>query len=249
MRIRAILLTLAVLSFSVPARCEPAATLDAAWELYRNGRFVESETLALGIESPDAFALAARAANVRALYLVPIDERAAILERARQHGEAALALDPWHVEGALQLVIALGQSARLMNPVDAYVEGVAGAAKKLLDRLERRASGNPYYHAVVGAWHGELVIRAGPIAARAFYGARWELAAHHYDKARALAPRSIVIGSEYAKMLLSRGHQSTKAVDLLRTVVTATPSDAADALVVEEAKILLHGASTESAPR
>jgi len=246
---RATFLVLALLIFSLPVRAEPAATIDEAWALYRTGHFVETETMGVDIGSPNALALAARAANVRAIYVVAVHDRRAVLEVARGHGEAALALDPWHVDGALQLVIALGQSARLMDPVDAHFEGVADTSKSVLDRLAPHASGNPYYHAVMGAWHAELVLRAGSTAARAFYGARWDLAIQHYETARELAPDAFVISTEYAKILLEQGAETNKAVGLLRNVALSVPSDAVEALVIEEAKALLATVLAGLAPR
>lgn len=249
MSARAIVLFLLVIALSVPARADQAATLETAWELYHAGRFIESEAMSVAIGSSDALALAARTANVRALYLAPSDGRAALLQTARRHAEAALAHDPTHVDAALQLVIALGQSARMMKPAEAYIEGVADSAKEVLDRLEQQAGRNAYYHAVVGAWHAELVLRAGPIAARAFYGARWELAIKHYETARQLAPDAFAINTEYAKILLDRGRDTGKAVRLLRAVTLAVPSDAVEALIVEEAKTLLATAAVGLAPR
>ena len=249
MKLRAAISFLIVSIVSNAVLGEPQATIDEAWELYRSGKFVETEAMGVAIGSPSALALAARAANVRALYVVPINDRAAILEIARGHGEAALALDPWHTEAALQLVISLGQSARLMDPVDAYVEGVADRSKVVLDRLAQHAGGNPYFHAVMGAWHAELVLRAGETAASAFYGASWELAVRHYETARSLAPDSVVIRTEYAKILLEQGSETDKAVGLLRGVAKAVPADAAEALIIDDAKALLANASAELVPR
>lgn len=246
---RAVLLVLFVLVAAAPGRSEPAATVERAWELYRTGHFFETETVGVAIGSPDALALAARAANVRALYLVSETERAKTLDRARRYGEAALALDPWNIDAGLQLVIALGQSARLMDAIDAHVAGVADKAKSVLDRMSRHAGGNAYYHAVTGAWHAELVLRAGPTAARAFYGARWKLAIQHYETARALASDTIVIDTEYAKILLAHGSESAKALGLLRGVATSKPTDAVEALIIEEAKALLVAAPLALAPR
>lgn len=213
--------------------------LEDALQLYRSGEFAASETAAASIASPDALALAARAANVRALYLVPITERDAVLGRAQGHAEAALAIDRWHVDSTLQLVISVGHRARLMKPVEAHFLGMADLAKSHLDRVAAAAQDNAYYHALLGAWHAELVLRAGSTAAFVLYGARWKYATQHFETAETLAPDSIVIRSEFAKMLLDHQRQPDRAVELLRRVANATPDDAAEALVVQKATALL----------
>ncbi len=220
--------------------------INDAWRLYRTGDFSETEAHASAIATADSFALAARAANVRALYLVPPMERAATLKRAQKYAESALALNPAHVDGALQLVIALGHQARSMGLAEAHFDGIAEASKSQLDRIATGARANPYYHAVLGAWHGELVVRAGPTAALLFYGARWEHAAGHFETALALAPDSVIIGCEFAKMLLRHGRQLDRAFDLLSQVANASPADAAEALVIEEAAMLLASARAKA---
>jgi tetratricopeptide (TPR) repeat protein len=213
--------------------------LARAEALYRDGAFEDAALAAAALGSADGFALAARATNVRAIYLSGGDKRRRLLAEAEALARRALARDPAHVEGALQLIVSLGEEARMMDAFQAFVGGLADEAGRLLDALAPAAEGNPYYHAVAGAWHGELVRRGGAFLAGALYGADLDQARAHFERALALAPDSALIPTEYAKLLLGLETDEARARMLLARAVASPSGDAHRELVRREATRLL----------
>lgn len=228
------------LVLAVPAVAADDA-LARAEALYRDGKFEDAAAAAAVLGSADGLALAARVTNVRAIYLSGGEARRALLADAERFARAALAADPGHLEATLQLVISLGEEARTMDAFQAFVAGIADESGRLLGGLAPAADTNPYYHAVAGAWHGELVRRGGAFLAGALYGADLDQAHEHFERALALAPGSALIQTEYAKLLLGLDGGDARARSLLESAAASPPDDAHRELVRREATRLLAG--------
>jgi hypothetical protein len=109
----------------------PAAAggLDDAEARYGQGDMAGAAAVARSLASAKGFALAARATLVEAVYLSADADKEALVEQAAANAEAALARDPRQVDAHLQLAIALGQLAKLEDPLSAYLNGYARQGK------------------------------------------------------------------------------------------------------------------------
>jgi len=235
----AVALALALVASAPVAAIAAEDALARAEALYRDGAFADAADAGGALGTADGLALAARASNVRAIYLAGGEQRRALLSDAERFARRALAADRGHVEAALQLVVSLGEQARAMDAFQAFLAGLADESGRLLDGLARKADDNAYYHAVAGAWHGELVRRGGAFLAGAFYGADLDEATRHFERALALAPASALIPTEYAKQLLALHGDTARARALLAQATASPPKDAQRELVRREAARLL----------
>ena len=217
-----------------------AQGLDEARELYRQGSFIEAAEAARALATPPALALAARALLVEAAYVAPPDEARALLVRANGLAEAALARNPDTIEALLQKAVAQGYLARLEGPVAAHFAGRASAARRLIDHALALAPDNPWAHALLGGWHGEIICRAGRFFGKTFYGASQKEMRRQFALARRLLPGNPVLSFEYAKALICRraAKNRAEARAALAVALAARPQNAFQALVITRARRL-----------
>ncbi|MCG8441058.1 MAG: hypothetical protein MI723_04535, partial [Caulobacterales bacterium] len=119
-----------------------------------------------------------------------VEDRAEALDlarRAREHAAAATALDPQHVEGRLQLAIALWLEGRALSPIEGYLRGLPDRSRALIESTLGDSPEAPWAHALMGAWHLEVARRGGDMGAQ-IYGASVSAGADHCDRAMALDP-------------------------------------------------------------
>lgn len=215
--------------------------LDRAETLFANGNFHGATALAVELGTADGYELAARSIATYATYFAD----PAMAERgfhcARVLAENALALAPKDVEAGLQLVIALGQLGRTMEPIAVLTDGIVERADALLRDIEARAPGNPFVHALRGAWHTEIVLQGGAIAAWSMFGASREDAIAAYLRAIALSPDDPVILVEFAKSVLrlNATDRFGEAHEAASVAVALEPGNALDRIAQSEASGLL----------
>jgi hypothetical protein len=217
-----------------------AQGLDEARALYRQGRFIEAAAAAGAVGTPPALALAARALLVEAAYVAPPEKAQAILIRANELAGTALARNPDTIEALLQKAVAQGYLARLEGPVAAHFAGRATGARRLIDHALELAPDNPWAHALLGGWHGEIICRAGRFFGRTFYGASQKEMRRQFALARRLLPGNPVLAFEYAKALVCRRAVKTRAEAraALAVALAAKPQNAFEALVIACARRL-----------
>lgn len=231
------LIVVAALCTAGPVWANGTATYSEALSDFTAGRFKACSETGADLGTARGYALAARATLVQALYLTPADERAPLFQAAAEHARAALDREPGHVEASLQLVVALGNLARASGALSAHIAGYAGDARKLLDSVIARDPDNSFAHAILGAWHAEIVHQAGPLLASSFYGASQQEALAAFERARELAPESIPVLTEFAKALIRLDQEqfARRAEKLLDRAVALSPRNALEALVQKDA--------------
>ena len=235
-RLRSLIVAAALLAAG-PVCANGTATYAEALSDFTAGRFEACSELGTLLGTARGYALAARATLVRALYLTPADERVPLYRTAAEQARAALDREPGHVEATLQLVVALGNLARASGPLSAHVAGYAEEARKLLDSAIAREPDNSFAYAILGAWHTEIVHEAGPLLASNLYGATQDDALAAFERARELAPESILVLTEFAKALVRLDGErfARRAEELLNRAVALPPRNALEVLVQEDA--------------
>jgi hypothetical protein len=214
-----------------------AAGLDQAEALYQQGDMAGAATLARSLKTASGFALAARATLVQAAYLSPDATKQALFEQAKTDARNALALDPDQVDAHLELAVALGQLAELEDPISAHVNGYAEDGKTLLDQALALDPDNAWAHALLGMWHLRVVHYAGDSLADSLYGASRTTGVALCSETMAGTDQALALKYGCARTLveLDPGAFAGTAAQILDALKQATPADAVDRLVQDEA--------------
>ena len=169
---------------------------------FTEGRYAEAADLTAVDNSADAQAFAARSLLAEARsdesYLPP----QSVIEQAERYARAALEIDPKHIEGRLQLAIALSLRARPLSLGEARKTGFGEESKDLALGVLEDDPTNPYAHGFMAVWHVEVRRRGGSIGA-SILGASVKKGRKHYQAAIAARPHDASIHWQYARALAS----------------------------------------------
>lgn len=160
---RALYLSVGLLSASTPAFAQAPAP---AMEAFETGQWGVAESAAASRASDvEALILASEAA------LMPITldqadglsrrERRQAALRAQDYAEAALAMEPENAQAHLRLAAGLGYQSRYVNTVRAVMMGLPQRGRDHMVEALRLDPSEPWAPAMLGAWHLEVVRRAG----------------------------------------------------------------------------------------
>lgn len=176
----------------------PAARADRIHQAFTTGRFLEAAELAQEAGGADNLAVAARSLLADAVINgEPMHER---LNRAESMARAALQLDPDHVEGRLQLAIAVSLKARLMSTGAAMNSGYGGLSRDLAESVIEDDPENFYAHGFMAVWNIEIVRRGGSFGS-AFMGASVRKGRRHYYEALETGTVDPSLHWQYARAL------------------------------------------------
>ncbi len=219
----AALLTLALAS--APARADPPS---AALSLFADGRYAAAAELAQRqTNSAEALAFSSRSLIAACVTRTGCDDLPATLTRAERSAREALGLDPRSVDARLQLAAIAGIRGRHTSLTQAFAGGYAPRGKRLIDEALHLEADNAEAHALLGAWHLEVLRRGGGLGAL-IYGANLNSGLAAFDRARALAPDNPMIALHYAValLLLDPNRYRARAGQMLTAIATMRPRDA-----------------------
>lgn len=175
-------LTCLSLIFAPAALAQPSAQ-----DAYDAGDWAYAQSLATEAADANSLALASQAALTPLLLGDTRDaDRLEKRDRARAAGElaqAALDLDPELSRAHLALAAALSYEARYTNPLTAALARLPQRARTHVERAVELAPSDPWAQALLGAWHLEIVRRAGERT----FGADSETGLQRYRAAAAIA--------------------------------------------------------------
>jgi tetratricopeptide (TPR) repeat protein len=179
-----------------------AAVPPKAEGAYATGDFVSAATLAEAEGSAEALAFAARA-HIADAIMRDGAYCSLCLTTAETIAERAIKRDPSLAEGYIQLAIALGFRGRLIPLMDARNERLPERGRKAIDRALELAPQNPWALAARGAWHLEIVHRAGPVLAGITYNAGHPEGLEWFRRALAADPSNLLLHFHYALTILA----------------------------------------------
>jgi tetratricopeptide (TPR) repeat protein len=182
-------------AFSAPIDARARADFTA-------GRWRQAANFASRLHDADNLAFAARALLASALLSASSNNRTADIVQARQFAEAALIVDPRHIEGRLQLATALGLQARLGSPTRAFAAGLPQRVRRLLNSVLRDAPNQAWTYALLGGWHLEG-LRIGGKAAQTMLGADIAQGKAAFANAMRLEPTQAATPFYFAASLLA----------------------------------------------
>lgn len=204
----------------------PAAFADVAAynTAFEQGRYVQAAEIAAQDETPDTLALAARALLADGMSGEE-QPSTTLLLRAETYARRALELDPVHIEGQLQLAIALSLKMRPMSTREARRTGYSGAPRELAESVLSADPENAYAHGLLAVWNVEVVRRGGPLGS-AIMGASVREAREHYKVAVMSRPGDASIHWQYARALAALNPRKYRRdIDSALAAAQASPLD------------------------
>lgn len=227
-----------VILISPAAQAEDEAHLIA----FTEGRYEDAAALAQSTQSPDHLAFAARSLLAEAMSAPDYAPPPNLIDQAEILARSAVAADPSHVEGRLQLAIALSLKARPLSTREAMRAGYGEDAKNLAEAVLRDDPGNQYAHGFLAVWHLEVRRRGGAIGA-SILGASVKKGRAHYQHAVAQAPDDASIHWQYARALAALNVKKYR--DEISTALMAAldcGTDSSLEAVMRDRAVLLHEA-------
>ena len=199
-------LTLASLTWSL------AASLEGAQGLLDKGDAKGAEAAALGLNTPDGYALAARAATLGAT-LLPDNQQEAALGRAANYAKKAIELGPGNAAAYFELARADGRLAQYKGVLQSL--GLAGEVKNALNKaIDLDPKLAPAY-AALGLWNAEVPFFAGGNKAQV---------QPNFEKAIQLEPGVVTHRLEYANAILKVNLRNKPvAIQILERAALLTP--------------------------
>ncbi len=224
-------LTAAAMALVAPAAAE---TDGAAVAAFVAGDFEKSAELALTAGAAENHALAARAMNALAYFEEERKASRKLAERALEYAEIAIREDPSLPEGHLQAAIGLGLRGARMSPARAFIANVPNRVRNYLDAALKLDPNNQWALSTSAAWRLEVARRGG---AKAYHAVPDE-GFTEFQKARTIAPQSVMIAYECALRLLASGRAEWREVGLeaLDAALASLPATAFDRSVQERAR-------------
>lgn len=221
---------------------------DVRLTAFSEGRYAEAVDLAALEQSADAQAFAARSLLADAISREDFSPPLEILEQAERYARTALAINPEHVEGRLQLAIALSLRSRPLSIKEVRQTNLAEDSKHLVLSVLEDDPANPYAHGFMAVWNIEVRRRGGVIGA-SILGASVKKARRHYQAAIESRPQDASIHWQYARALAAfdaeKYHEEIETV--LRSALDCGTESQLETAMQTRAAILHQSMQSESA--
>jgi tetratricopeptide (TPR) repeat protein len=222
--------------------CEPFpkdAGAQEAWRLFHQGKFAEA--VAAGLAAGGAGITAANKAQaIYANGVEPREEaRIALFEEVMKRAEAQARAEPKNANAHYLYAYAAGRYSQRISVAKALAQGFGGRIRAALDATLALQPKHAEAHIALGAWHAEIIDKAGALVGGLTYGAKKDAGEEHFRKALKLAPDSPIACIEMANglvMIHGKGRVD-EAGRLYARAAAMKPRDAMEALDVEVARV------------
>lgn len=225
----------------LPAFAASAQTIEQARALYDAGNFLAAAAMAEAAGGSAGLTLAARATLAHYAYVDRAAASAEIFTRANAMADQAVKLDPRNIEAHLQAAVALGYRGRMSGPLPAHFAGYAKDARAHMLAALAIEPDNAWAHALLGAWHMEIVRKGGGFMARSLYGAKLDEGLRLYRRGLELGPKNLVLHYEFGLALAAQdaGRFALDAARHERIALALPPKNAFERLAQARAQALL----------
>lgn len=229
-------LLVAAATWSTVAFAEPPPE---AARLYASGEFIAAANLAATQHTPSDLTFVSHAL-LAACATDQTQNVDALLARAASNARSALQLDPNSVEAHINLALAYGMMGKRASLSDAIAHNYAGRGRQLINQALALDPNNARAHALLGAWHFEVLRRGGRLGALT-YGARINAGLAEFRRSLALAPNDPLIPLQFAVALLQRDPQGNAAAarGVLQRTRGMSARDALESVALADAQRLL----------
>ncbi len=195
-----------ILMFTPVAFADEQARLTA----FSEGRYVDAVDLATSEAGADAYAFAARSLLAEAMSVDTYNPPQDKVEEAERFARAAIEIAPDHIEGRLQLAIALSLRARPLSLSEVRRTNFGEESKSLAEGVLEDDPANPYAHGFLAVWHVEVRRRGGAVGA-SILGASVKKGRRHYQAAIAEREHDASIHWQYARALAALNAKKYRA--------------------------------------
>jgi tetratricopeptide (TPR) repeat protein len=144
----------------------------------------------------DGLTLAAEALNAK-LLLGKAKRKTKTAKRAMKLAKAALELDPQNVEAQIQYALAYGFYGRHASSFKAWRKKLPQKIRTEIDKAAIMAPDDMRVQALLGAWHLNLLYRAGGFDVGKRYGANAQEGVAHFQNALMQNKNDIIIHSNF----------------------------------------------------
>ncbi len=214
------------------------AALVAAWIAFHAGHFEQAYALGMAC-GVDGYAVAHKAACVHAVYLDSGEEnRIATLEAVTARCERQQSEQPDNPAGYYWHAYSLMHYAHTISLVKALALGIGPQIRHSLETTLRLAPCHADAHVAFGAYHAEVIDKAGAMMGGLTHGASKEEGIGHFKTALAIHPGSARarIAFAHALNMLEGKKKMAEAIGLFEQAAESEAWDAQERLDVEAAK-------------
>lgn len=215
-----------------------ATAVQDAWRDFHAGRF--QQAFAAGLEAGGGGITVANKAQ--AIYANGIEPgeptRIAHFEEVMARAALQARAAPKNANAHYLFAYAAGRYSQGISVAKALAEGYGGRIRAALDAALRLEPRHAEAHIALGAWHAEIIDKAGSLVASLTYGAKKDASEGHFREALRLAPESAIARIEMARGLsmLHGRKAAAEAARLLAEAASLEPRDAMEKLDVESAR-------------
>lgn len=193
----------AVLALAVALPVASAQSLQAAQDLYNQGKWQEAATAAAALKTSAGYALAAEA-TTNGAGLVADAQKKALFTKAQEYATQAIAADKNNADAYFELARAQGRLAQFSGILQSL--GMAKDMKKNLDTALKLNPNMASAYVALGLWNANLAAKG--FAATAATGANKSQVVPNFEKAVKLDPNTPAHRLEYGNALLSIGDKA-----------------------------------------
>lgn len=176
------------------------AQLPEALLAYNSGQYGVALRICELDKSAGSYALAARSVLAEGIMVAGVEPSLGALKQAEGLAMRALELDAGHIEGRMQLAIALSLRTRPMSTRAARRSGLGGQSKDLAMSVLADEPGNHYANGFMAVWHMEVLRRGGRVGGL-ILGASVDKGRAHYEVAARAAPDDGSLHWQWARAL------------------------------------------------
>lgn len=220
-----------VLSFSAIAQ-----PYSETHKLIQSGSYSAAVKSGQALNTADSLSLASEAL-ARKVMLGEAENPKASAVMARNLAGKALDMEPNHQNARLQFVVTDGFVARYTNDVTAWFKKLPQKSLELIQSYRNDFPDDPKGDALMGAWHLEIIRKAGEESAERWFGARADYGKAFFEKSLHQDPADPIVNINYAFALIAlveeekdgegqaKSQNLWRARTLIETALNAPPSD------------------------
>ncbi len=162
--------------------------------------------------------------------------------KARDTALRAVSLAPECPEANIQYALAMGFVARSSGAITAWRKKLPQQSLKAIEQAQAFAPNDVRVIGLRGAWHLEIIRRAGRRRAASMFDASLDEGIKSYNQALSLAPNDILITGNYGFTLLAINQDRYKSMvtQLFLKVQKAAPQSAIERAILERINAVLN---------